>query len=252
MLENLAFYHLSTAQWVLVLFCGLMIGAAKTGLSGAGLLVVPILAGVFGGKSSTGLLLPMLCFADVFAVKYYNRHANWKYVFKILPCALCGVVLGLIVGHQISEESFRTLLAVIIISSIILMIWYDLKKQRLTIPDYWWFSSILGLAGGFTTMVGNAAGPVLAIYLLSMRLPKNSYIGTGAWFFFIINLSKVPLHIFVWETITLKSFLFDLIQIPAIAIGAYLGIQIVKILPEKPYRVFIIATTLISAAFLFR
>jgi uncharacterized membrane protein YfcA len=100
-------------------------------------------------------------------------------------------------------------------------------------------------------MIGNAAGPVMALYLLSMRLPKNSYIGTGAWFFFIVNLSKVPLHIWSWKTITANSFTLDLLMIPAIAAGAFLGIWLVKLLPEKVFRIIVISTTLLSAFFLF-
>ena len=100
-------------------------------------------------------------------------------------------------------------------------------------------------------MIGNAAGPVMALYLLSMRLPKNIYIGTGAWFFFIINLSKVPLHIWSWKTITAESFILDLFMIPAIATGAFFGIWLVKLLPEKAFRIIVIVTTLLSALLLF-
>jgi uncharacterized membrane protein YfcA len=110
---------------------------------------------------------------------------------------------------------------------------------------------ILGLLGGFATMIGNAAGPVMALYLLSMRLPKNSYIGTGAWFFAIVNISKVPFHIFSWKTINLQSFMLDVIMIPAIATGAILGIYLVRFFPEKAYRIFIILTTVLSAFLLF-
>ena len=100
-------------------------------------------------------------------------------------------------------------------------------------------------------MIGNAAGPVMALYLLSMRLPKNQFIGTAAWFFFIINLIKVPFHVAIWETITWSSFLFDILMIPAVAIGAFLGIWLVKFFPERAYRIFIIATTLLAAILLF-
>ena len=99
-------------------------------------------------------------------------------------------------------------------------------------------------------MIGNAAGPVMALYLLSMRLPKNQFIGTAAWFFFIINLIKVPFHVAVWKTITWHSFLFDILMIPAVSIGALLGIWLVKFFPERAYRIFIIATTLLAAILL--
>ena len=96
-------------------------------------------------------------------------------------------------------------------------------------------------------MIGNAAGAIMALYLLSMRLPKNEFIGTGAWFFLIINLFKIPFHITVWETINIDTFSFDLILLPVITMGAFAGIYIVKLIPEKGYRIFMLVSTAISA-----
>ncbi len=240
-------YDLNLVQWMLVIFCGMLTGMSKTGLSGVGLFIVPVFAAIFGGKPSTGLVLPMLVTADIFAVTYYNRHAHWKYVLALLPWACAGIAAGVLTGRLVSDRQFSHILSVVVIAGIMLMIWQDLKKKNMMAPDYWWFAALLGLAGGFATMVGNAAGPVMALYLLSMRLPKNVYIGTGAWFFFIINLVKVPLHVFVWKTISLQSLMFDAVMIPGIIAGAFLGIQIVKVIPEKPYRIFIIVSTLIAA-----
>ncbi len=242
-------YNLSLLHWGIILSCAVLIGMAKTGLSGVGLMVVPILASVFGGRPSVGLLLPMLIFADVFAVIRYNRHAEWKHVLRLLPWAIVGILAGTWVGRIISDDLFNSLLAGIVILGIGLMLLQDIRKKK-EIPDFWWFSMILGLLGGFATMMGNAAGPILALYLLTMRLPKNRFIGTGAWFFFIVNLLKVPFHIAVWKTITWQSFLFDVMMIPAIAAGAFLGIWLVRFFPEKAYRIFIIASTLLAALLL--
>ena len=132
-----------------------------------------------------------------------------------------------------------------------MLIWQDTRSQKKNIPESKWFAAVLGLMGGFATMMGNAAGPVMALYLLSMRLPKNTFIGTGAWFFFIVNVSKVPLHIWSWKTITPESFALDLMMIPAIALGAVFGIWLVRFFPERFYRVLVIATTLLSAILLF-
>jgi len=236
---------------VLLAICGLLIGMSKTGLSGVGLMVVPILANAFGGRPSVGLLLPILIFADVFAVTWYNRHAQWKHIFRLLPWALVGIVAATLVGKSISDLTFNYLLAALVIGGIGILIWRDLRSDKLRIPESRWFAGSLGLLGGFATMIGNAAGPVMALYLLSMRLPKNIFIGTGAWFFFIVNLSKVPLHVWSWKTITLNSFLLDVLMIPAIAAGAFLGIWLVRLLPEKVYRIIVIATTLLSALLLF-
>ncbi len=236
---------------MLLASCGLLIGMSKTGLSGVGLMVVPILANAFGGRPSVGLLLPILIFADVFAVSWYNRHARWKHIFRLLPWALLGIVVATLVGKSISDLTFNRLLAALVLGGIGILVWRDLRSDKLRIPESRWFAGSLGLLGGFSTMIGNAAGPVMALYLLSMRLPKNSFIGTGAWFFFIINLSKVPLHIWSWKTITLNSFFLDVLMIPAIAAGAFLGIWLVRLLPEKVYRIIVIVTTLLSALLLF-
>jgi len=242
---------LSTIQWVLIGICGMIIGMAKTGLAGTVFLVVPIMAGIFGGKPSVGLVLPMLITADIFAVSYYNRHAEWKYLVKLLPWAVVGIIVGALFGHAVNDAQFKKTIGLMVIIFVALMIWQDLRKKDVAIPDYWWFSSLLGLASGFSTMVGNAAGPVMSLYLLSMRLPKNTYIGTAAWFFFIVNLLKVPLHIFYWKTIHLQSLAFDLVMIPVILLGAFLGIRVVKMIPEKGFRIFVIGTTLLAAVFLF-
>ena len=250
MLDMISGYDLAAAQWMIAVLCAMLVGMAKTGLTGVGLMVVPLLASVFGGRASVGLLLPILIVADTFAVIYYNRHAEWKYIFRLLPWTLIGITVGVLVGRIISEEVFVRLLAALVIIGIVLMVWQDLRK-KVKIPDYWWFSMGLGLLGGFITMIANAAGPIMALYLLSMRLPKNIFIGTGAWLLFIINVIKVPIHVVVWKTITWESIMFDLLMIPSIAMGALLGIWLVKFFPERAYRIFIIASTLFSAFLLF-
>jgi len=244
-------YGLSQWQWIVAFLCAVMIGMSKTGISGIGLAVVPILAAIFGGKPSVGLLLPILIFADIFAVTYYNRHAEWKHVLKLLPWAIAGILIALFVGHQVSDRLFKQIIGIVVIVGIGLMIWRDLRRKQIRIPDHWGFPALLGLSGGFATMIGNAAGPILIMYLLSMRLPKNKFIGTGAWFFFIVNVLKVPLHITVWKTINWESFIFDVLMIPGIIFGAFLGIYLVKLFPERAYRIFIIGTTLVAAVLLF-
>ena len=249
-MEIIGEYNLTALQWLIVLLCAMLVGMAKTGLSGVGLMVVPMMATVFGGRPSVGILLPILIFADVIAVSYYSRHAEWKHIIRLLPWVLIGIAAGVLIGQIISDNVFNRLLAILVLTGIVLMILQDIRK-KVNVPDNWWFSMGLGLLGGFVTMIGNSAGPIMALYLLSMRLPKNVFIGTGAWLLLIVNLVKVPIHIGIWKTITIQSLLFDVIMIPAIALGALLGIWLVKFFPEKAYRIFIIATTLFSALLLF-
>ena len=213
------------------------------------MMAVPLLASVFGGQKSSGVLLPMLCLADVLGVWYYHRHASWEHLKKLFPWAVVGTIAGTVVGGMINDGVFKVIMAVVIILSLILMLWLE-KGHKEDVPQYKWFAALTGTAGGFTSMVGNLAGSVMAVYFLSMRLPKNQFIGTTAWFFMVINWFKIPFHVFAWRTISVNTFLLDLLTLPIIILGAYFGILIVKSIPERAYRWFIISMTLVAAVFM--
>ncbi|MEP4890036.1 MAG: sulfite exporter TauE/SafE family protein [Aliiglaciecola sp.] len=242
-------YSLNYDQLGLLFLVALFIGMAKAGVHGISLFAVPILALIFGGKASSGLMLPMLIMADLFAVKYYHRHANWSFLIKLFPSAAIGVLIATLIGNSIDDAVFKQIMGYIIIASLAIMLWMETANKE-KIPDYLWFAILMGTLGGITTMIGNLAGSVMALYLLSMRLPKNEYIGTAAWFFLIINLFKVPFHIWSWETISVNSFGLSLLGLPFIALGIYVGIQIVKRVPDKQYRWLVIAMTGLAAGFM--
>ena len=248
---HFAISQVQTYQWVLAVVSGMVIGMSKSGLTGLTLMFIPLMALSFGSKASTGILLPMLCVGDVFAVSWYRRHAETKYLLKLLPSAVVGIAAGVAVGGSLSDSSFRFLLGGIIVVLLGLMIWQDVRKKETRYPQAWWFSVAAGLAAGFTTMVGNAAGAITSIYLLSMRLPKNAFIGTAAWFFLIVNLLKVPLQVLFWKNISGASLTFDAIMIPAIAAGAAIGITVSGKIPERAYRIFIMVMTGVAALLLF-
>jgi len=237
-------------QLIILMVVALLIGMSKTGVSGLGLAVVPLLAVAFGARESTGLMIPLLIMADIYAVVYYHRMADWYHIVRLLPWAMAGTLAGVLAGKYIDAEGFRIMLSSIVFGGLGLMVIRDLVKKREKIPDNRLFAAGIGILGGFASMVGNAAGPVFAVYMLAMRLPKNSFIGTGAWFYFIINSFKLPFHIWVWKTVTPESFLLDLIALPAILLGAWLGIRIVKMLSERVYRIFVVAMTFLSALLL--
>jgi uncharacterized membrane protein YfcA len=245
--------HLSVSMWILAIACAMMIGMAKTGVNALGTLVVPLMAYIFGGMASSGLVLPMLVMADIFGVAYYHRSAHWKTVLKVLPWAAIGIFAGLITGKSISAQQFKQLIGILVIISLLVMIWLEIKNSKKgdSVPHKVWFSIPFGIMGGFSTMIGNAAGPIMSVYLLSMNLQKNTFIGTAAWYFFIVNVFKMPLQIWGWHNITLKTLTFNLILFPAIALGAYAGIKFVQLIPESAYRWFIVAATFISAIALF-
>jgi uncharacterized membrane protein YfcA len=239
-------FHLTYYELGILLSVALLTGMAKTGVHGAGMLSVPLLAVVFGGQISSGVLLPMLIMADVFGVWYYHRHASWQHLKILFPWAAGGIVLGTILGKYIDDSVFKVIMAGTIVVSVVIMIWLErLSPDRL--PKQKSFAITTGIAGGFTSMVGNLAGSVMSVYLLSVRLPKNAFIGTTAWFFLVVNWFKVPFHVFSWKTITWNTVLLDLLTLPAILVGAWLGIVLVRQLTDTLYRWFIIGMTLLAA-----
>jgi uncharacterized protein len=248
-LISLFSYQLPYIDFMLVLLVAIFTGMSKTGVHGAGMLAVPLLANVFGGQSSSGILLPMLVMADVLGVWYYHRHASWSHLKILFPWAALGVILGTIIGKYIDDKIFKIIMAVIILISVVVMLWLE-RGHKEDVPHKKSFAITTGILGGFTSMVGNLAGTVMAVYLLSIRLPKNIFIGTTAWFFMATNWFKVPFHVFAWHTITFNTIFFDLLTLPFIILGAYLGIVIVKRLSEKTYRWFIIVMTIIAAIFM--
>ena len=233
-------------QWVILSLTALSIGMSKTGVQGVMLLAVPYMAMAFGAKESTGVILPMLCMADIIAVVYYKRIADWKVVVKLLPTAILGFFVAIFVDRLIPTEEFRQLMGWTLVLALAVMIWSEIFGKENKWMKKWGYSAIFGLLGGFTTMIGNAAGPVLSVYLLSMRKDKMEYIGINAWFFLVVNMLKVPLQIFVWDNISWDSFSLNLAMLPIIGIGAWMGVGIVNLFPEKAFRRFIQIVTILS------
>jgi len=211
-----------------------------------GVIIVTLMALVFGAKASTGILMPMMITADVFAVIYYHRHTQWKFLKKLLPTMVVGVLLGVYWGNDISEVLFKQIMAFFILATVLVMIWMD-RTKTFGIPRHWAFSSSMGLLSGITSMIGNLAGSFTSIYLLAIRLPKNEFIGTAAWLFFIINVFKLPFHIFVWKTISKETLTLNLLLSPAILIGFYLGIRLVKVINNNLYRKLVLVVTALGA-----
>lgn len=244
-LEILQSHGLTQLQWVAIILAAFILGFSKSGIKGIGIVIILILAFVFGEKASTGILLPMLISADIVAVSYYNRHTQWRFIKKLIPSMIIGVLVGVWVGDIISETVFKRVMAIIIIASLGIMLFFE-KQNTNSIPKNKVFSNSAGFLAGFTTMIGNLAGPISNIYFLAMRLPKNEFIGTGAWLFFIINVFKLPFHFFVWKTVTKESLVLNLTLIPVILVGFFLGAKLVKKISNVNYRKFIIIVTAIG------
>ncbi len=243
-------FQVSLSYWIFAFFAAFLIGIAKAGIKGITIITVTILAFVFESQASTGIMLPLLMLGDIFAVIYYNRHAQWKYLFKLLPWMIIGVLVGSLVGKNLDEVTFKRGMAIIIIVSVIMMFWWENRKVK-TVPTNWWFGTIMGFMAGFTTMIGNLAGAFSNIFFLAMRMPKDQFIGTAAWLFFIINIIKFPIHVFYWGTISMESVAVNLRLIPMVIFGFWVGIYLVKKIKNDDYRKLILVMTAVGAILIF-
>jgi uncharacterized membrane protein YfcA len=228
--------HLVSTQWVLLGVCALLVGITKTGVPGIGILCVPLMAMSFPARASTGILLPLLATADIFAVLYYRRHAHWNHVLRLLPWALLGLGSGSIIVRHISDLQLKPLIGFIVIVMLAINYWRQNRAgEELTVPKHWAFAASMGFTAGLTSQLANAAGPIMVIYLLAMGLSKNEFLGTSAWYFLILNWLKIPLFVYDGR-ITAASLRADLAVIPIIAIGAGLGIAIARYIPQKAFN----------------
>ncbi len=239
-----------TTQWVLFFTCAVLIGMSKTGIQGIGTLAIPVLAFLFGAKNSTGVLLPIICMADLMAIVYYRNDLKLRTIFRMLPWTVGGLVLALLVGQHIPAGGFKMLMAFCVFLGLLILWWSERKENIEKVTQAGWYAPLFGAMVGFATMIGNAAGPILSVYLLTMRLPKYAFVATGAWFIMTVNYLKVPLQIFGWNNISWEVLLLDLLTIPFLALGAVIGIRLVKVIPEVNFRKLMIGLTLLAAVML--
>lgn len=237
--------ELSLVHFCIAVTAAFLIGFSKGGMKGISVLYITLMAVVIGAKNSTGIILAFLMLGDLMAVIYFKRHVRWNFLFKLLPWMILGVLAGVYLGKDLPEATFELIFAVVIIFSVFMMIWWE-KKKEASIPRQPWFAALMGLSAGVTTMIGNLAGAFTNIYFLSIRIPKNEFIGTAAWLYFLINIFKFPFHFFVWGTITVETLKFNLCLAPAVCLGFFVGIKVVNRINEVFYRRMIIALTIVG------
>ncbi|SFP45422.1 sulfite exporter TauE/SafE family protein [Salibacterium halotolerans] len=238
-------FDLSTVELAIVIICALFIGVSKTGLPTMGIFVVALMASIFPARESLGIVLPMLITADVVAILYYRRSVNWRTLFSIFPWVLGGLGAGFVMLFYVqASRPIEIVLGILILLLISLQLYGDRQKTSWAekIPQSTWFIAVMGTLAGFTTMIGNASGPVMAIFLLALALPKQEFIGTGAWFFISVNLIKVPMYAAL-GLITVESLTFNLWLVPPILIGTYLGIKFLPLIPQQAFRIIIMMLT---------
>lgn len=233
---------------VIGVITAIMVGFSKTGVPSSGIFAVTLMAMIFPAKDSVGIILPMLILGDIIAVVYYRRKVVWKYLIVLIPWVLIGIVAGYFFLDLVNDKQLGRTIGWLVLALVALHLVRERFGSKLGVPDWMasWFVPFLGAMAGFTTMIGNAAGGVMSIYLLAKKLPKELFVGTGAWFFFAVNLLKVPFSVQL-GIITWDSLLFNSWMIVPVLIGCWLGIRVLAKLSDRWFQYCVLALSAISS-----
>ncbi len=253
--------HLEALQYVLGAVAAFIIGFSKTGVPGTGILMVPLMAIVFGPQLSLGATIPMLVVGDCFAVAFYRANCKWEHLKRLAPWVVTGLILGtVLLDYWLDHKSKHDFLGPLIGTMVLAMLGLSLLRGKLgdrLVPTSPEGRALTGLVAGFSTMVSNAAGPVMAIYMTATGMPKEQLMGTSAWYFFIFNLSKIPLLLILtvrhpsMPMITGPTLLFNLAMFPVIVVGAFGGKWLLPRIPQKQFTSLILILAAIAALSLY-
>jgi hypothetical protein len=238
-------------QWLLACLGAFLIGLSKTGIAGIGVLAVAIFASVLPARESVGIVLVTLIAADIVAVTAYRREVGWSHLWRLFPWTAAGVVIGAITLNQIGDREVRRLIGAILLALVMIHLLRrarsnDQLDTEAAVPQRRWLVGLTGLAAGFTTMVANASGPIMILYLLALRLPKLLFLGTSAWFFLVLNLFKVPFSVGL-GLIAPTSIGISLRLIPFAILGALAGRRLVHRIDQRLFEQLAIGLTFLAA-----
>lgn len=231
-------------QWACAYAAAVCIGLSKTGFSGIGMVAVLLMAQVMPAKESTGAVLPLLIVADLFAVGTFRRFTVWRHLAKMLPPAVLGIVAGWLLMPHLSAKGFGPVIGWMVVALVALTVAQKvsgkLSAAAVEHPSIAW---PLGWIAGVTTMLANAAGPVMTVYLLACRLPKYEFVGTAAWFFFIVNVVKVPFSASL-GLINPSSLLLNLLLVPGVVAGVAGGRFLLGKINQRAFEWLMVAFSL--------
>lgn len=244
---------LDPGAWVVLAIAAVAIGLAKTAVPGGGILPVALFATVLPARTSTAALLLLLIVGDVFALIAYRRHAHWPTLLRLAPAVIAGLLVGFAFLALSDDGIVRRAIAVILLAMIAVTLWRRARQRRAdataAVAHGPVAASVYGSLAGFTTMVANAAGPVMSMYFLAMRTEVKVFLGTSAWFFAIVNLAKVPFlaSIGLFEP---QVLVMDALLVPLVLVGALAGLALARRMRQVVFDRIVIALTVIGAIYL--
>ncbi|MGI5379704.1 sulfite exporter TauE/SafE family protein [Streptomyces sp. CA-251387] len=250
-MDTMTLWNITGGEFAALAFAALLVGFSKTAVSGANTVSLAIFAAVLPARASTGVLLPVLIAGDLLAVLTYRRHAHWPTLWRLFPAVAAGVVVGTLFLMWADDGIVRTSIGAILLLMAGVTVWrrrtaeegeepasVTTRAGRAKARSY-------GVLGGFTTMVANAGGPVMSMYLLSAGFRKLGFLGTSAFFFLIVNVSKVPFSAGL-GLIDGSSLLLDAALVVFVVPGAFLGTWAVNRINQRLFEQLVIAATVVG------
>jgi uncharacterized membrane protein YfcA len=241
-------FEFSTAEIITALISAFFIGFSKITGTSLGAAIIPMFSSIFPPKVATGILCIAFLLASIQAFKVHLKNIKLAH-FKIL---LPGTFLGFIIGGAALLFFDEKILRIFISFTIIFMLIFNSGKSFYAhffekIQSSFWFGPLFGLLIGTTSMIANAASPLMVVYLLAKKEPKHFFIGTQVAFFLFIDLLKIPFYLYT-GIITSSSFTINLIMIPVMIIGGTIGFFFIKWIPDNKFRILVTITAILSAA----
>ena len=249
----------TATEVALLLTAAALIGFSKTAIGGVSSISVAIFAAVLPARQSTGLVLPLLILGDVFAVSAYRHHVQWRVLLRLVPAVLVGIVVGAYFVSRVDDVVMRRTIGVVLLCLVAVNVWNrsrgsassDGEQTAMSASGHRVAAGVYGTLTGFTTMVANAGGPVMSLYMLAVRMPMLAFLGLGAWLFALFNLFKIPFSIGL-GLMTWDSLLLDAALAPALVIGALVGRRVIRRLDQAMFERIVLVVTVLAALNLVR
>lgn len=246
----------SAVGWTLLAVAALLAGFSKTALNGVGLIGVALFAAVLPARQSTGVLLLLFLVGDLFAITAYRRHADWRALLRLAPSVVVGVLLGVVFLAKVGDTTVRRSIGVVLLLLVLVHLWTRRAGAtraepgaRAHLPRPVTIGA--GSLAGFTSMVANAGGAVMTIYMLGAGMDVMTFLGTGAWFFFAVNLVKLPFSIAL-GLVPSASLIVLVLLAPLVVVGAMVGRRVVPHLNAALFEHLVVGFTILAALNLVR
>ena len=254
-MPSLTLPDLTAAGWLLLVVAAVAVGFAKTGIVGVGAVASALFAVVLPARESTGALLPLLLAGDLVAIAVYGRHTSWGLIRRLFPWVAVGVVVGAVFVAHVGNSGMRVAIGVLLLGLVAVQLTTQSARIRAALADpgdgpvgatHRVSAAVVGVVVGVVTMVANASGSVMTVYLLLSGLLMMQFLGTGAWFFFLVNLFKLPFSIGL-GLVSPAALLADAVLLPAMLLGAVLGALLIRRIGQRTFERVALVLVVVSA-----